>query len=293
MNCDAVILLDKQVEITSQTAITQIKRKFKLKKIGHCGTLDPKASGLLICLTGKLTKLAQYIEGEDKIYSGSILLGKRTTTDDLEGEVIFSSDSIPDIQSCQDIIQKKFIGLIDQVPPQYSAIKVEGKRAYQIARSGESSDLKSRQVKIKKFEIYTKTDNEISFLIECTKGTYIRSLARDIGQELGCGACLSSLRREVSVPFNVLEAKKIDALSEGDFLGWISLFPDHYKLLISEHDCRRLKDGNKQTLQNLNDKFSKDFRNLRYVVYYEETTNKPLGLLINNATNLEFGFCIL
>lgn len=292
MNCDAVILLDKELEITSQTAITKVKRKFNLKKIGHCGTLDPKASGLLICLTGRLTKLAQYIESEDKLYSGSILLGKQTTTDDLEGDVVYSNDNIPSLNCCKNIINQKFIGLIDQVPPQYSAIKVDGQRAYQIARGGESSNLKSRQVIIKKFEISLKNKNEISFLIECSKGTYIRSLARDIGQELGCGACLSSLRREGSLPFNVKQAKKIDDLTENDFMDWVHLFPDHYKIFLSEQEAKRLRDGNKLTLKGINDKFSKDFKNLRYVVYYQENTNKALGLLVNNATNLEFGFCI-
>ena len=207
-----VILIDKPLEWTSFEVVNKlrwaIKRKYKLKKIkvGHAGTLDPLATGLLIVCTGKFTKTIDKLQAEIKEYSGTITLGATTPSYDLETEInqTFPTTNISD----SDIHKttKLFLGEIEQTPPLYSAIKKDGIRLYELARKGESTAIKSRKIHIYEFEI-TKIDiPNVSFRLVCSKGTYIRSIANDFGKVLNCGAHLSSLRRTKSGDYKVENA---------------------------------------------------------------------------------------
>jgi len=207
-----VILIDKPLNWTSFQVVNKIRwairRKFNLKKIkvGHAGTLDPLATGLLILCTGKMTKKINLYQAESKEYTGTITLGGTTPSFDLETEVnqTFPTDHITE-ELILDAAQS-FKGLIQQKPPIYSAIKKDGVRLYELARKGEQTEIKSREVHIIDFEI-TKIDlPEVSFRIECSKGTYIRSIADDFGKKLESGAHLSSLRRTKSGNFDLSTA---------------------------------------------------------------------------------------
>lgn len=209
----SVILVDKPLEWTSFDVVNKLRYALKIKKIGHAGTLDPLATGLLILCTGKMTKQIESYQAQEKEYTGTMVVGKTTPSFDLETAV----DSETDISHLQnEVIQsltKQFSGVIDQTPPIYSAIKVKGKRAYESARKGEDIKLKSREVEISLFEITAINLPEISFKVVCSKGTYIRSLVRDFGVALGVGAYLSELRRTRIGSYTIEEAKTIEELT--------------------------------------------------------------------------------
>jgi tRNA pseudouridine55 synthase len=190
-----VLLMDKEKGISTFTIIRQIKRIVKIKKIGHAGTLDPMATGLVILCTGKMTKQIQDYQALYKVYEGEITLGAITPSYDAETEV---SESFPfDHLSDEEVkaTAQKFEGKMMQKPPIYSALKVGGERLYKKARKGEIVEIKSRPVEIYYFKIKHIKLPRIDFEVKCSKGTYIRSLANDFGQALGCGGYLSSLRR--------------------------------------------------------------------------------------------------
>jgi len=207
-----VLLIDKPLTWTSFQAVNKlrwsIRQAFGIKKIkvGHAGTLDPLATGLLVICTGKMTKQINTFQGQEKEYTGTFVLGGTTPSYDLETEVneSFRTDHIT-----EELIHKttqQFIGLIDQFPPVFSAIKKDGKRLYEFARAGEDVEIKSRQVEITAFEITEIKDLELHFRVVCSKGTYIRSLANDFGKALNSGAHLSSLRRTRIGKFKVEDA---------------------------------------------------------------------------------------
>lgn len=212
-----VILLDKQQGITSMKAITEVRRALKVERIGHTGTLDPMATGLLVCLIGKATKLAALFEAGRKTYTGTIQLGITTHTDDLQGDVLTTSTQLPTFADVL-AIRDRFLGKIQQVPPKVSAVKVKGVRAYRKVFRGEDVVLAPREVTIFSFDIEPKTETLIQFKIECSKGTYIRSIARDMGEVLGCGGALESLRRTRSEPFSIADARRVYELTDADIL---------------------------------------------------------------------------
>lgn len=211
-----VLLIDKPLEWTSFQAVNKIrwhiKKRFGLKKIkvGHAGTLDPLATGLLIICTGKKTKSINEYQAQEKEYTGTFLLGATTPSYDLETEVnqTFDIDHISEEQIYN--TAKNFIGEIDQKPPIFSAIKMDGKRLYDIARKGETAEIQSRKITISDFEITRIALPEVDFRVSCSKGTYIRSLANDFGQKLNSGAYLSALRRTRIGNFSVENALSID-----------------------------------------------------------------------------------
>ena len=249
---DGILLLDKPLGITSFQAIAKIRKKFNIKQVGHAGTLDPEASGLLIVMLGRVCKLARYAEASTKVYEGTIRLGVTTDTDDLAGEVIAKS-AVPDLDlsKIKEIIKQKFLGEIMQLPPRYSALKINGKRAYDLARSGVEFELKTRAITVYSFEIDIVAPNELSFQIACSKGTYIRSIARDLGQMLDCGGALASLRRTVSGQYDVSSAKTIDNASVEDVMPWESLFADVPRVEVTEDIASKLKNGSKEALSAL------------------------------------------
>ncbi len=204
-----ILLIDKPLEWSSFQAVNALKwairKKFNLKKIkiGHAGTLDPLATGLLIICTGKFTKKIPELQGQVKEYTGTFTVGATTPSYDLETEVdqTFPTEHITEAAIKE--ATNQFLGEIDQVPPVFSALKKDGKRLYELAREGKEVDIKSRKVEIFEFEITRIVFPEVDFRVVCSKGTYIRSLAHDYGKVLGSGAYLSALRRTKIGDFNV------------------------------------------------------------------------------------------
>ncbi|MFZ6013639.1 MAG: tRNA pseudouridine(55) synthase TruB [Bacteroidota bacterium] len=207
---DRVLLIDKPLEWTSFDVVNKLRYKLKIKKIGHAGTLDPLATGLLIICTGKMTKRIEEFMGLEKEYTGKFVLGQTTPSHDLETEVSPPQDlsgvTVDRIREAA----RPFIGKISQQPPLHSAIKIGGKRAYKFARKGAEIELKPREVEISEFEITGIQLPEVSFRIVCSKGTYIRSIARDFGNALGVGAYLSQLCRTRIGSYKLEDALSIE-----------------------------------------------------------------------------------
>ena len=195
-NLNGLLLVNKPSGITSFKVVSIIRKKLNVKKVGHCGTLDPLACGLMIVLIGKATKQQDKFMKQDKTYYAKIKLGIKTDTGDLEGKIISESDfskiTLEQIQT----VCNSFIGEIDQEPPMYSALKVNGKKLYEFARKGITIERKKRKIKIYNIEILSFNGSEIELRIKCSSGTYIRVLAQDIGGKLKTDATLSFLRRE-------------------------------------------------------------------------------------------------
>lgn len=215
-----VLLLDKPLNWTSFQLVNkvrwEIKQKFKLKKIkvGHAGTLDPLATGLLIICTGKQTKQIDQYQAQEKEYTGTFEVGSTTPSFDLETNINQTFDTSHLTSEIIKDATQQFIGNITQLPPVFSAVKKDGKRLYEFARAGETVELKPRQVSISEFEI-TKIDLlTVHFRVVCSKGTYIRSLANDFGKALDCGAHLSSLRRTRIGNFKIEEAQTLEEFLE-------------------------------------------------------------------------------
>ena len=214
----AVFLIDKPIDWTSFDTVNFVRALFKRfygirkLKVGHAGTLDPLATGLLILCTGPMTKQIEDFQDQIKTYTGTMLLGQTTPTFDLESEPdqFFPTEGITEAQI--DMARKKFIGDIKQHPPKYSAIKIKGKRAFDYARSDEEIELKARDIHIEDFKISMERFPELDFEVTCSKGTYIRSLAHDFGRELCNGACLKSLRRTRIGDFRVEDAWQLEDL---------------------------------------------------------------------------------
>lgn len=204
------LLIDKKLDWTSFDVVRKIRNITKSKKVGHAGTLDPLASGLLIICTGKHTKKINEFLNLDKTYTGKFVIGSTTPSHDLETE-IENTKSISGINKNEvDKIVNSFLGIQLQRPPKYSAVKIDGKRAYELARKEQDFKIKEKEIKINEFKILNFSSPVIEFYISCSKGTYIRSLARDIGLRLGCGAYLSELRRTKIGNFDVDDASTIE-----------------------------------------------------------------------------------
>ena len=213
-NNGQTLLVDKDLDWTSFDVVKKIKNIIKCKKVGHAGTLDPLATGLLIICTGKNTKKINDIQNQDKVYSGEFILGKSTPSHDLETEFNSQKD-IKNITSNRiEEVSKRFVGEQLQRPPKFSAVKVNGKREYEYARDNEEVKIKEKNINIYEFKITEFNLPNISFKISCTKGTYIRSIARDFGEKLGCGAVLSKLRRTEIGNYNVEDAFKVNNLAD-------------------------------------------------------------------------------
>ena len=210
---DGILLIDKPAGPTSHDIVDIIRNSYRIKKVGHCGTLDPAATGLLIIVLGKATKLSEKLMSDDKVYVGSMKLGETTNTFDAEGQVE-STQPVPDLSI--ETLQKeanKFLGDQMQIPPMVSAIKINGTPLYKLARKGQTIDRKERFIHLYKFLISEYETPVAWFKVACTKGTYIRSLAHDFGQKIGCGGHLSGLRRTISGTFKVSNATSLEELT--------------------------------------------------------------------------------
>ena len=214
-----LVLIDKQEGISSAKAVAILKRKLNLKKVGHAGTLDPFATGLLVCLVGKSTKLAQVGLFGRKAYEGVFKFGVTTTTDDITGEVVAEKPCKIEIERLRDVVKEKFLGKISQVPPRVSAKHVNGERAYKLARQGVEFNLTPKECEIYNFEIVDRlSDTDFSFRVEVSGGTYIRALARDLGEIFESGGTLASLRRTKVGKLSVDEAVSLDDLQVSNIM---------------------------------------------------------------------------
>ena len=224
MSKGGVLLVDKPKGITSFDVVRRLRRATRIRKWGHAGTLDPMATGLLVLCADDATRWIPYLQDHDKVYTGTIHLGIQTSTDDAEGEVVDERE-VGSV-SAEDVLAAAaaFIGEIEQRPPAYSAIKIDGQRAYARARRGEELEMPTRLVRVYGFEVLTFASPEITFRAHVSKGTYIRSLARDLGDALGCGAHLTALRRTRSGPQRVSDAVALEELEENKdgSLPWVS-----------------------------------------------------------------------
>lgn len=209
---DGAILIDKPAGCTSHDVVDAIRRKFGIKKVGHCGTLDPNATGLLIIVLGRGTKLSERLMGDDKVYEGTMKFGESTDSYDADGEITGSLPIMPMTLEQLNEEAAQFIGDQMQVPPMVSAIKKGGVPLYKLARKGVEVEREPRLIHIYNFRFTEYQEPLGVFKLACTKGTYVRSVAHDLGQKLGCGAHLATLRRSVSGKFDVADAVTLDAV---------------------------------------------------------------------------------
>jgi tRNA pseudouridine55 synthase len=201
-----ILLVDKPPGITSHDAIYRARRALGIRKIGHTGTLDPLATGLLVMAVGPATRFLPFLNTEPKVYVGSAQLGITTTTQDSEGEVI-EQRSIDGLEPTSvEVACSQFVGRIDQVPPMYSAVKIDGKRLYKLARQGIEVERKTRTVEVFGFDCTLREGGVLEFRVRCSSGTYVRTLMHDLGGLLGVGAHMTALRRTHSGGFNVIDA---------------------------------------------------------------------------------------
>ncbi len=208
---NGVLLLDKAGGITSQAAVSRVRILLSARKAGHTGTLDPLADGLLPVCFGEATKFSQLLLDADKEYRAVVRLGLRTTTGDLEGAVVARSACEVDVELIRDVLPR-FEGEITQVPPMYSALKRDGRPLYAYARAGEELPREPRRVRIRQLEMQRYDGSDLTISVTCSKGTYIRVLAEDIGRALGCGACLAALTRTAVGGFRLAGALKVEEL---------------------------------------------------------------------------------
>jgi tRNA pseudouridine55 synthase len=254
LKVDGWIVLDKPVGVTSTHALSIVKRLYKADKAGHAGTLDPLASGILPLAFGEATKTVPYVMDGEKAYRFTVTWGVETNTDDSEGEMVNSAAERPTAAQIEAILPR-FMGVILQTPPQFSALKVQGERAYDLARDGEVVKLEPREVEISALRLMEQTEDTATFEAECGKGTYVRALARDFGRLLGCFGHITALRRTRVGPFNTMEAATLDDLRSAGEEG--AQAPDLLAMLqpverglsslpavaIGNHDAQRLKNG--------------------------------------------------
>ena len=287
--------LDKPQGMTSTQAIGRVRRILNAQKLGHAGTLDPLATGILPIALGEATKTIQYAQDHDKVYRFTVQWGEARNTDDCEGVAIATSDKRPSEAEILALLPR-FIGDIEQTPPQFSAIKIDGERAYDLARAGEAVDIKSRPVTVYGLKLLKTTPDTAEFELECGKGTYVRSIARDLGQLLGCYGHVTVLRRlavgnfteNTSISLDAFEKMMQSADPDQVLLPVETVLDDIPALAMTAAEVGRIKQG--QTLKFLSrqdiDRFAvagiDDMTNLILAV----GDNKPLALLEKNGIEL-------
>lgn len=200
---DGLLLVDKPSDWTSNDVVVKIRNHFRFAKVGHGGTLDPLATGLLVLLIGKATKLSDRIMGGDKVYEGTIRLGVATSTQDADGEILEQKDASAITREQVEAAMQRYLGDIEQIPPMVSAIKKDGVPLYKLARKGQEIEREARKIHIYSYELLGFDNPLVAFRVKSTKGTYVRTLAHDLGNDLGVGGSLDALRRTQSGPLSV------------------------------------------------------------------------------------------
>ena len=241
-----ILLLDKDEGWTSQDCVAKLRGILGEKRIGHAGTLDPLATGLLVVLVGRATRAAAFAEAETKEYIAAFRPGMVTDTQDITGNLLRSSSVLPSEEEVRAVLPR-FVGEIEQIPPMYSAIKINGRKLYDIARRGGEIERAPRRITIHSIDYLEQREGDHILRIRCSKGTYIRTLCHDLGEALGCGGCMASLRRTRSGQFRVEDARHIAALTRADrdtLLPIDSLFPAAAPLTLDAEQERRCRCGN-------------------------------------------------
>ena len=238
-----VLVIDKAKGPTSHDVIASLRRLLQLQRIGHCGTLDPLASGVLVVCLGRYTRLNRWLSGADKEYEATICLGAVSATGDAEGPICHQADCVP--PDAQGVVQtlRDFTGAIDQVPPAHSAVKVAGVRSYKRARRGDEVVLKARRVYIHVMELLGYDFPRLDVRIHCSAGTYIRSLAADVGRALGTGAYLAELRRRRAGRLGLDQALTLEQIASLNRAGQIEKALVHPRLALSELAAVELNEG--------------------------------------------------
>ena len=247
---NGIILIDKPQGWTSHDVVGKLRGILHERRIGHSGTLDPLATGLLVVFIGRATRAVEFAEADRKEYIAGLRLGMSTDTQDITGRIISKETDIPDEPEVRIAIER-FRGELEQIPPMYSAVKIGGKKLYELARKGESIKNKTRHIKIFGLEITGRSDNDYILDVVCSKGTYIRTLCHDIGAAMGCCGCMSSLRRTNSGVFSVDNAYTIaeiqEAADRGEeeklLLPIDTLFAGYTKLSVDADSEKKLKNG--------------------------------------------------
>ena len=237
------LLINKKIGLTSRQEVNNVSHKLNEKKAGHIGTLDPFADGLLIVLLGASTKISPFLETMDKVYIATLKLGEKTNTGDLTGEVI-ETKKIPTLTK-EKVVEtlSKFKGKQSQIPPMYSAIKVNGKELYKYARSGVEIERKSRDIYIFDIKLLTLNENELTFSAHVSKGTYIRTLAEDIAVSLGCVGHLTKLTRVKIGPYSLEDAKNSDEVNEKDLIDIPTMLSHLKNIKLNDRDAKRALNG--------------------------------------------------
>lgn len=250
----ALLLLYKPSGVTSFTSLRPVKRTIS-KKVGHAGTLDKFAEGLMIVLTGTFTKLNPLFSNLDKRYIATIRFGKETSTLDPEGDVVATAE-IPSLDRISAVLESQFMGTIDQAPPQYSAVHIDGKRAYKMARAGEKIEMPTRRITIHSLRVLSWDAPLLKVEVHCSKGTYIRSLARDIALACGSRAYLTALERIAIGPYSVVDAvdpedREVLLLHATDSASRIGTLPHMGSLMVDAEAAHRLSFGNLPSKKNI------------------------------------------
>jgi len=220
MALNGIFIINKPSGITSHDVVDRIRKKFGMKRVGHAGTLDPLATGVLVILVGKSTKLFDKFVGFDKAYRATFILGTRTDSADIQGKIIeqlpYETITPKQVES----VFSQFMGEINQVPPMVSAVKKNGKKLYELARKGITVEREPRGVRIDHLELKQFNPPNVKFYLECSKGTYVRQLADDVGEVLGCGACISQIERTKVGAFSLEEAVTLEECNESHLRDW-------------------------------------------------------------------------
>lgn len=251
MGLNGIILVDKPCDWTSHDVVGKLRGILHERRIGHSGTLDPMATGLLVVFVGRATRAVEFAEADSKEYIAGLRLGISTDTQDITGNTLKSSNSLPSKAELEQALSA-FKGEISQIPPMYSAIKVGGRKLYELARRGESVERKPRKVMIDKLEIVGENESDYVLDVVCSKGTYIRTLCNDIGDTLGCGGCMSSLRRVKAGAFSIEKAHTIDEIQAAADNGGLDeiiipvdrLFSAYPELTVRDTAEKKLRNGN-------------------------------------------------
>ena len=248
---NGILLIDKPPLWTSNDVVSKLKGVLKERRIGHSGTLDPLATGLLAVFAGRATRAVSFAESHDKRYTAGLRLGLRTDTQDISGNVISKGQT--DVKDEElDRVLSCFVGEIEQTPPMYSAVRVNGKRLYELARKGIEVERKPRKITVYSIERKGRESGDIVLDIKCSKGTYIRTLCSDIGEMLGCGACMSALRRTEAGMFSVENAYTLDEVIREAEIGDVSalllptetIFSEYERITVSASAEAKVRNGN-------------------------------------------------
>lgn len=246
MGYNGIVLVDKPADWTSHDVVAKLRGILHERRVGHSGTLDPMATGLLTVFVGRATRAVQFAETHNKHYVASLRCGYSTDTQDTSGRVTAQTGISPTEAELTDVLPE-FMGEISQIPPMYSAIKVSGKKLYELARKGETVERKPRMVNISELSLVGHDGDDFVLSVSCSKGTYIRTLCNDIGERLGCLACMSALRRTNAGPYDVRDAHTLSEIAENPeryIIPVDSLFSEHPAIELSAAQTAKLKFGN-------------------------------------------------